>query len=225
MGKCANKGVLRIMAGAYPANPNNLDLHTTDGGTVYQYKSDHGRWVLYKDSTAYVEKAGDTMTGELLVEGNIKTRNGGVVRAYSADNSKFFTMSHDGTDSNLDSSSGDILISDHIKREARMRFKFNSPPYFRNLIDADWQDVEMGTLTQHCAALPYEDPITYKDNLPEFVLKRKEMEEYEDLEGKIKEREIDAENIGVDTYKLMKHNFNQIEILIKEFEDLKKKVG
>ncbi len=39
------------MAGAFPTSPNNLDLHTTDGGTVYQYKSDHGRWVLYKDSS------------------------------------------------------------------------------------------------------------------------------------------------------------------------------
>jgi len=36
------------MAGPFPTSPNNLDLHTTDGGTVYQFLSDETRWVLYK---------------------------------------------------------------------------------------------------------------------------------------------------------------------------------
>ena len=39
------------MAGPFPTSPINLDLHTTDGGTVYEYRSDHDRWVIYKDST------------------------------------------------------------------------------------------------------------------------------------------------------------------------------
>jgi len=36
------------MAGPFPTSPDNLDLHTTDGGTVYEYHSDHDRWVIYK---------------------------------------------------------------------------------------------------------------------------------------------------------------------------------
>ena len=59
------------MAGAFPGAPNNLDLHTTDDGTVWQYLADHTRWRKYKDSTSYVEKAGDTMTGALHSSGII----------------------------------------------------------------------------------------------------------------------------------------------------------
>ncbi len=56
------------MAGAFPGAPSNLDLHTTDGGTVYQYKSDHGRWVLYKDAAnLHVLKSGDIMSGSLEI--------------------------------------------------------------------------------------------------------------------------------------------------------------
>ena len=57
------------MAGAFPGAPSNLDLHTTDGGTVYQYKSDHGRWVIYKDAAnLHVLKSGDIMSGDLIID-------------------------------------------------------------------------------------------------------------------------------------------------------------
>ena len=59
------------MAGPFPGAPSNLDLHTTDGGTTYQFKTDHGRWVLYKtpiglDDLLNVNSAGK-IEGDALV--------------------------------------------------------------------------------------------------------------------------------------------------------------
>lgn len=59
------------MAGPFPTSPNDGDLHTTDGGTHYQYKVDHDRWVIYKldvglDDLSNVNSAGK-IEGDALV--------------------------------------------------------------------------------------------------------------------------------------------------------------
>lgn len=59
------------MAGPFPTSPNNGDLHTTDGGTVYEFKTDHDRWTLYKadvdlDDLSNVNSAGKD-EGDVLV--------------------------------------------------------------------------------------------------------------------------------------------------------------
>jgi len=53
------------MAGPFPTSPTNLDLHTTDGDTAYQYLEDHDRWVLYKDTPGFMEDIADDATPQL----------------------------------------------------------------------------------------------------------------------------------------------------------------
>lgn len=202
------------MAGAFPTSPNNLDLHTTDGGTVYQYLDDPSpRWVLYKDgANIHVLKSGDTMTGDLIIDGTIPlilkiatvekmslttdnvffnveilARAGHFVKAFNAGNSKNITLNHDNTDGIIHASAGAIETQ-------------STALNVRNIADSDYVDVNANAFNVSSQMLPT-DPANWKELLPDFLKKEvvypiKEQydeeveEEYTDEKGKLQTRII-----------------------------------
>ena len=236
------------MAGPFPGAPDNLDLHMTDGGTVYQFLADHRRWVLYKnlDANTFVEVAGDTMTGELLVEADIKARDGGDLYAYSAGNDKNVNIMHNDADGYYTVSSGnaifrvpDAKVFDmSINNVLKTRLNANAfEPGATDAMDLggaarNWDEIFVNTVTEGCEALP-DDPPDWKEKLPEFLTKTINIPIYEqyteinkdgELEGKeriIRHEDKTFINVGM----VARLALREVELLKIEIEALKKTVG
>ena len=182
------------MAGAFPGAPNNLDLHTTDGGTVYQFLADHDRWVLYKAAITdpltltadltITKAAGDTF---LVIENtsddaelHIKGVDQAFIKLYSEDPQELrwgiYCDKDHGNNIQYAQNSSNTFVwqipagTEKMRLDADELLPGATDTMSLGSAAKNWDEIFVNTVTEGSSPLP-DDPPNWKELLPEFVRK------------------------------------------------------